>query len=98
MARSPIGRLARAATAALTPSQKLRWTVEGVGYIAVWLILLGTGLYQQINLVLLIAGLAAGPIVGSIFVSAAMLRGLRASRRASTGGSFTSRCRRSCSS
>ena len=81
MARSPIGRLARAASAALRPSQTLRWTVEGVGYIAVWLILLGTGLYQQINLVLLIAGLAAGPIVGSIFVSAAVLRGLRVVRR-----------------
>src|SRR5690606_15602284 len=37
--------------------------------------------YQQINLVLLIAGLAAGPIVGSIFVSAALLRGLAVVRR-----------------
>jgi uncharacterized protein (DUF58 family) len=81
MARSPIGKIARAATAALRPSQTLRWTVEGVGYIAVWLILLGTGLYQQINLVLLIAGLAAGPIVGSIFVSASVLRGLLVIRR-----------------
>ncbi|WP_152050344.1 DUF58 domain-containing protein [Tautonia marina] len=81
MARSPIGKIARAATAALRPSQTLRWTIEGVGYIAVWLILLGTGLYQQINLVLLIAGLAAGPIVGSIFVSASVLRGLLVIRR-----------------
>ena len=39
------------------------------------------GCYQQINLILLVAGLAAGPIVGSIFVSAAMLRRLRVTRR-----------------
>ncbi|RUL88146.1 DUF58 domain-containing protein [Tautonia sociabilis] len=82
MARSPFGKIARAAGAALRPSQTLRWTVEGAGYIAVWFILLGTGLYQQINLVLLIAGLAAGPIVGSIFVSYAVLRGLKVVRRA----------------
>ena len=81
MVRSPIGKLARAATTALRPSQTLRWTAEGGGYIAVWLILLGTGLYQQINLVLLIAGLAAGPIVGSVFVSYTVLKGLRVDRR-----------------
>ena len=43
--------------------------------------LLTTGLHQQINLILLVAGLAAGPVVASIFVSAAMLRGLRLHRR-----------------
>ena len=50
-------------------------------YIAVWLGLLVTGLWQQINLILLVAGLAAGPVVGSIFASAAMLRRLRVTRR-----------------
>jgi uncharacterized protein (DUF58 family) len=81
MARNPIGNLARTATAALRPSQTVRTTLEGYGYFAVWLILLGTGLYQQINLVLLIAGLAAGPLVGSFFVSASVLRGLTVARR-----------------
>jgi uncharacterized protein (DUF58 family) len=36
---------------------------------------------QQINLILLVAGLAAGPVVASFVVSASMLRKLRASRR-----------------
>lgn len=74
-------KLARAATAALRPSQSMRWTREGYGYGLVWLLLLGTGLYQQINLVLLVAGLAAGPIVSSIFVTASALRGLVVVRR-----------------
>ena len=82
MPRSPIGNLARVASAAILPSHKLRWTPEGRGFVAGWLVLLLMGIYQQINLVLLIAGLAAGPFVGSIFVSKAMLRGLRISRRA----------------
>ena len=82
MPRSPIGNLARVASAAILPSHKLYWTREGRGFVAVWIVLLLTGIYQQINLVLLIAGLAAGPFVGSIFVSKAMLRGLRISRRA----------------
>jgi uncharacterized protein (DUF58 family) len=50
-------------------------------YILVWAILLGTGMHQQINLILLVAGLAAGPVVASIFVSASMLRKLKVSRR-----------------
>ncbi len=66
----------------LRPNQRLRWTGTGLGYVAVWLGLLGTGLYQQINLLLLTAGLAAGPIVASIFVSAAMFRKLGVTRRA----------------
>jgi uncharacterized protein (DUF58 family) len=52
-----------------------------VVYFVVWFGLLSVGLQQQINLILLIAGLAAGPMVGSIFVSAAMLRKLRLARR-----------------
>lgn len=64
------------------PSQRARWTRAGAGYVAVWFGLLGTGLYQQANLLLLTAGLAAGPIAASFFLSAAMLRRLRLSRRA----------------
>jgi uncharacterized protein (DUF58 family) len=63
------------------PSQRLTWTREGVGYILVWLGLLLTGLHQQINLILLVAGLAAGPIVASFFASATMLRRLKVTRR-----------------
>src|SRR3954447_19330460 len=76
-----IGRLVRRALAGLWPTQSHRWTREGGGYLAIWLGLLGTGLYHQINLILLVAGLAAGPIVGSLFSSAAMLRKLRVTRR-----------------
>ncbi len=79
--RSPLRRFARWVVWSLWPNQRLRWTREGVIYFCVWVGLLLTGLYQQINLILLVAGLAAGPMVGSIFVSAAMLRKLRISRR-----------------
>ena len=41
-----------------------------------------TGLIQQINLILLVATFAAGPIVSSMFVSAAMLRKLKVVRKA----------------
>ena len=54
---------------------------RGWSTLGVWVALLVPGLYQQINLILLVAGLAAGPIVASFFVSAAMLRKLRVTRR-----------------
>ena len=76
-----LGRFSRRLLAGLWPTQSQRWTREGAGYVVIWFLLLGTGLYHQINLILLVAGLAAGPIVGSFFSSAAMLRKLRVSRR-----------------
>ncbi|CAN5792672.1 DUF58 domain-containing protein [soil metagenome] len=81
MAFPVFGKVAQSALALLRPSQRLRWTREGFVYIIVWLSLLAVGLWQQVNMVLLIAGLAAGPIIGSIFVSKGMLRGLWISRR-----------------
>lgn len=81
MARLTFRSTVRSAVEGLRPTQRLVWTREGVTYIAVWLILLLMGLHQQINLVLLIAGLAAGPIVGSIFVSASLIKGLGLDRR-----------------
>jgi uncharacterized protein (DUF58 family) len=60
----------------------MQWTREGIGYFAVWLGLLLIGLYQQLNLVLLIAGLAAGPIVSSVLVSSSMIRKVTVTRRA----------------
>ena len=74
-------RLLRWVVEGLWPNQHLRWTREGIFYLGVWVGLLVVGLYQQINLILLVAGLAAGPVVASVFVSASMLRRLRVSRR-----------------
>ncbi len=79
--RSRYRRFTRWLIGSLWPNQRMRWTREGVVYAGVWIALLWVGLQQQINLILLIAGLAAGPMVGSIFVSAGMLRRLRISRR-----------------
>ncbi|MEO6808149.1 MAG: DUF58 domain-containing protein [Isosphaeraceae bacterium] len=84
--RSPrrLGNLARWVARGFLPNQRLRWTREGRTYILVWLGLLGAGLYQQNNLLLLTAGLAAGPIAASVLVSAAMVRRVRVTRRAPT--------------
>jgi uncharacterized protein (DUF58 family) len=79
--RGAFGGLARSALSFLWPTQRLLWTREGVVYITVWIVLLILGLHQQINLILLVAGLAAGPVPVSFVVSAAMLRKLRVSRR-----------------
>ena len=57
-----LGRLARGAVRVLWPTQRLLWTREGVLYFAIWMVLLVLGLQQQINLILLVAGLAAGPV------------------------------------
>lgn len=79
--RRASSRLVRWIVGGLWPNQQLRWTREGIIYLLVWGGLLAVGLYQQVNLILLVAGLAAGPVVASVFVSAAMLRRLRISRR-----------------
>jgi uncharacterized protein (DUF58 family) len=81
-ARRLAGTLARWGPWALLNDRRMAWTREGIGYFAIWLGLLVIGLYQQLNLVLLIAGLAAGPIVSSVLVSSAMLRRLSVTRRA----------------
>jgi uncharacterized protein (DUF58 family) len=79
--RSPSRRLGRWLVSNLSPNQRMRWTREGLIYFLFWFLLLAAGLLQQINLILLVAGLAAGPMVGSILASASMLRKLRISRR-----------------
>ena len=56
--------LVRRVVLRLWPNQRLRWTREGLIYILIWLGLLAAGLNEQINLILLLAGAAAGPIVG----------------------------------
>jgi uncharacterized protein (DUF58 family) len=79
--RGVFGRLAGSALRVLWPTQRVLWTKEGLGYVGVWLVLLALGLQQQINLILLVAGLAAGPVAASFLVSLAMLRKLRVTRR-----------------
>jgi uncharacterized protein (DUF58 family) len=76
-----VGLIGRRVFMAFWPNQRLRVTREGGLYVIVWGCLLLIGRYQQINLILLIAGLAAGPIAASILMSAGMLRGLRLVRR-----------------
>jgi len=80
--RGAIGRFARGAVRLVWPTQRLLWTREGVLYLGIWMVLLILGLQQQINLILLVAGLAAGPVAASFVVSASMLKRLRVSRRA----------------
>src|SRR5262249_28050317 len=60
--RGLFGRFARSALRVLWPTERLLWTREGFLYIIVWAVLLVLGLQQQINLILLVAGLAAGPV------------------------------------
>jgi len=74
--------LSRRVMQGLVPNQRLALTTEGQRYLLVWIALMGIGLYLQSNLVLLIAGLSAGPLLASVFVSAASLRRLSVSRRA----------------
>ena len=73
--------LARTATGSLRPNETMKATREGFIYFLVWLALLFIGLYHQSNLMLLIAGLAAGPLVASMVVSSATLRRLQVTRR-----------------
>lgn len=80
-ARGPIGRAWHGIIQVLWPTERLLWTREGFFYIVVWLILLGFGLHLQINLILLVAGLALGPVVTSFLASSAMLRKLSVTRR-----------------
>jgi uncharacterized protein (DUF58 family) len=75
------GRAARAALTFLWPTQRVLWTREGGVYILAWVGLMVVGFQQQVNLILLVAGLAAGPVVASFLVSWGMLRKLRAGRR-----------------
>lgn len=55
------------------PNQRVRVTREGAWYLVFWAVLVGIGLYHQINLILLIAGLAAGPFLASWFGGARMI-------------------------
>src|SRR5271165_2716645 len=85
-ARSPrsrglAGRIARGLAGALVPTERTIVTREGWCYFGVILVLLAAGLYQQVNLILLVSTLAAGPFLTSWIGSRALLRRLSVVRR-----------------
>ncbi len=51
----------------LLPTERNFPTREGLTYASVSLLLLFAGLYQQVNLILLVFTLTAGPVCASIF-------------------------------
>ncbi|WZO99495.1 DUF58 domain-containing protein [Isosphaeraceae bacterium EP7] len=61
--------------------QRQRCTWEGAVYALVWAGLLMTGIYQQINLIFLVAGLVFGPIFASLIFSSRTVRKVRVHRR-----------------
>jgi uncharacterized protein (DUF58 family) len=74
-------RLAKGLFGALGPTERSILTREGVVYFLVSLTLLVAGLIQQVNLILLVFTLAAGPFMASIFGGRSMLRRLSVMRR-----------------
>src|SRR4051812_43802314 len=83
-APQPRGRLLRVAKGllgALGPTERSILTREGLMYFFVSVTLLGAGLVQQVNLILLVFTLAAGPFLASIFGGRSMLRRLSVLRR-----------------
>jgi uncharacterized protein (DUF58 family) len=80
--RGLIGRIARGLANALVPTERTILTREGWCYFGVMSVLLAAGLYQQVNLILLVSTLAAGPFLTSWIGSRALLRRLSVVRRA----------------
>ena len=76
--------MARGLLGVLWPTQRQILTREGFIYFCVGIALLGAGLLHQINLILLVFALSAGPFLASIFGGRAMLR------RLSVGGELPS--------
>ncbi len=72
---------ARGVVGALWPSERSILTREGIYYVGVSLALLIAGLYQQVNLILLVFTLTAGPLLASAFGGRSMLRRLTVARR-----------------
>ena len=67
---------------ALVPTERTILTREGWCYFGVMTLLLAAGLYQQVNLILLVSTLAAGPFLTSWIGSRTLLRRLSVVRRA----------------
>jgi uncharacterized protein (DUF58 family) len=79
--RGRLRRLARGLMGALGPTERSILTKEGFFYFLVSLALLVAGLIHQVNLILLVFTLAAGPFLASIFGGRPMLRRLSVMRR-----------------
>ena len=75
------GRIARGLASALVPTERTILTGEGWCYFGVMSVLLAAGLYQQVNLILLVSTLAAGPFLTSWIGSRTLLRRLSVVRR-----------------
>ena len=82
--RGRILRLSRRLVDALWPTQRQILTREGFIYFCVSVALLGGGLLHQVNLILLVFTLSAGPFLASIFGGRTMLRRLNVQRRLPT--------------
>jgi uncharacterized protein (DUF58 family) len=80
--RGGVRRFAQRVLGAVLPTERQILTREGLIYFAGGVLLLFAGLYQQVNLILLVFTLSAGPFLASIFGGRAMLRRLSVSRRA----------------
>ncbi len=79
--RGRLRRLVAGVLGALGPTERSILTREGFMYFLVSLTLLVAGLIQQVNLILLVFTLAAGPFLASIFGGRSMLRRLIVQRR-----------------
>jgi uncharacterized protein (DUF58 family) len=79
--RGLAGRIARSIVHVLVPTERTILTREGYFYFGVIAVLLIAGLFQQVNLILLVATLAAGPFLTSWIGSRSLLRRLSVIRR-----------------
>ncbi len=80
--RGLVGRIARGVANALVPTERTILTREGSFYFIMLIVLMGAGIYQQVNLILLVTTLAAGPFLTSWIGSRTLLRRLIVVRRA----------------
>ncbi|HMF38088.1 MAG TPA: DUF58 domain-containing protein, partial [Isosphaeraceae bacterium] len=79
--RGLVGRIALGLVSALVPTERTILTSEGWCYFGVMSVLLAAGLFQQVNLMLLLSTLAAGPFLTSWIGSRTLLRRLSVVRR-----------------
>jgi uncharacterized protein (DUF58 family) len=79
--RRGVRRLSRRFLDAVLPTERQILTREGFVYFLGGVLLLAAGLWQQVNLILLVFTLSAGPFLASIFGGRAMLRRLSVVRR-----------------
>ena len=80
--RRPVAPVRQGRAGGAGPTERSILTREGFVYFLVSLALLVAGLIQQVNLILLVFTLAAGPFLASIFGGRPMLRRLSVVRRA----------------